>query len=49
MEYDKAGIEPPLEDILYDPIFHYLREYDGLPVTVWPELERTTPDIRYAA
>jgi hypothetical protein len=49
MLYDKAGVEPPMEDILYDPIFRHLRQYDGLPVAEWPELEWWEPDFRHAA
>jgi hypothetical protein len=36
MLYDFAGVEPSLEELMEDPIFHVLRQYDGLPVD-WPE------------
>lgn len=39
MIYENAGIEPPLEELLQDPIFRHLRRYDGLPTGEWPELD----------
>ena len=50
MIYDIAGIEPPLEDVMKDPIFRHLRRYDGLPTSEWPEIaEPELPDFRLAA
>lgn len=36
--YGIAGIEPPLEEVLIDPIIRHLRRYDALPTDAWPEL-----------